>query len=157
LPGRTDTDEPDHGALGTSGLVGYQLDGRVGDHYASVVAQGRDLQWPRAHSAALHRPIEAPPVQRPKDWRDDEIEASAERILRSMTDNLGYSITPLVDDAVAINGHGGALAIASPMGSVHTRITIRASRQFTTRLACAAVRVHASSRRKAQEKTFADS
>jgi hypothetical protein len=47
-----------------------------------------------------------------------------------MTDNLGYSITPLVDDAVAINGHGGALAIASPTGSVHTRITVRASRRF---------------------------
>jgi hypothetical protein len=59
-------------------------------------------------------------MHRPKDWRDDNIKTSAERKVCRMTDDLGYSITPLLDDAVAIDGHRGALAIASRAGSVHT-------------------------------------
>jgi hypothetical protein len=103
----------------------------VGDQYASVVAQGRDLQRPGAHSAAPHRPIEAPPVQGPKDWRDDDIEISAECIARCMTHDLGYCVPPLVNDAVAIDGHSGALAITGRVGSVHTWITVHCSHQFT--------------------------
>jgi hypothetical protein len=71
-------------------------------------------------------------MHRPEDRWDDDVETSAECIVRCETDDLGYSIAPLVDDAVAIDGHGGALATVSCAGSVHTWITVRARRRFTT-------------------------
>jgi hypothetical protein len=89
--------------------------------------------------AAPHGPIEAPPMHRPEDRWDDDIETLAECIVRCVTDDLGYSIAPLVDDAVAIDGHGGTLATVSRAGSFHTWITVRARRRFTTRLVFAAV------------------
>jgi hypothetical protein len=52
-------------------------------------------------------------MHRPEDWRDDDIKTSADCVVRCVTDDLGYSITPSVDDAVAIDSHGGALAIVS--------------------------------------------
>jgi hypothetical protein len=48
-----------------------------------------------------------------------------------MTHNLGDSITPLMDDAVAVDSHGGALVITSRLGSVHTLITVRPDTEFT--------------------------
>jgi hypothetical protein len=48
-----------------------------------------------------------------------------------MTHDLGDRITPLMDDAVAIDDHAGALVITSRLGSVHTVITVRDGEQFT--------------------------
>src|SRR6476619_6035838 len=40
-------------------------------------------------------------------------------------------IPPLMDDALAIDGHAGALVIAGRVGSVHTLITVRTGGRFT--------------------------
>jgi SAM-dependent methyltransferase len=48
-----------------------------------------------------------------------------------MTRDLGNRVPPLVDDAVAIHGYGGALVLVRRPESVHTLITIRGGRQFT--------------------------
>jgi hypothetical protein len=81
LPSSGDTNEGDYGPGCISPLAWYQLDICAGNYYVPVIAQGRDLECPVAQSAAPHRPIEAPPVQRPKDGRNDEIQISAERVV----------------------------------------------------------------------------
>jgi hypothetical protein len=124
--------EGDHGAVSASALAGYQFNIRVGNDYPPVTAKGRNREPPAAHSPALHCPIKAPPMQGPKRRRDDDVEISAENIVRRMTDNLGDHITPLMDDAVAVDGHGSALVMTSRFGSVHTVITVRADMQFTS-------------------------
>jgi hypothetical protein len=131
LPRSADTNEGEHGAVCTSALAGYQFNTRVRNDYPPVIAKSRNGELPAARSAALHCPIKAPPMHGPKRGRDDNIEISAERIVRRMTHNLGDCITPLMDDAVAVDGHGGALIITSRLGSVHTLITVRARTEFT--------------------------
>src|SRR5215211_7129960 len=48
-----------------------------------------------------------------------------------MTRDLGDRVAPLMDDAVAIHGHGGALVLVRRPGSVHTLITACAGGRFT--------------------------
>jgi hypothetical protein len=48
-----------------------------------------------------------------------------------MTRDLGDRVAPLMDDAVAIHGHGGAQVLVRRPGSVHTLITVGAGGRFT--------------------------
>lgn len=81
LPSGRDTNEGDHGPGCFSSLAWYQLDICAGNYDVAVITQGRDLERPAAQSAAPHRPIEAPPVQRLKDRRNDDIDISSERVI----------------------------------------------------------------------------
>jgi hypothetical protein len=65
----------------------------------------------------------------PQDRRDDHIETSAQRVIRRVTHNLGDCITPLMDDACAIDGHAGAQI--GRLGSVHALFTISPGPRFT--------------------------
>jgi hypothetical protein len=82
LPWGPDTYEGDHGAVYTSAFPGYQLKRCVRNNYPPIVAQSWDLVPGVAKTATPHRPIEAPPMQRPKNGRDDEIKTAAERLVR---------------------------------------------------------------------------
>jgi hypothetical protein len=64
-------------------------------------------------------------MQGPKRGRDDDVEISPERVVRRITHNLGDSITPLMDDAVAVDCYAGALIMRGRLGSVHTFNTVR--------------------------------
>ena len=74
-------------------------------------------------------------MQRPKDGRDDDVEIPAKRIVCRMTHDFGDCITPLMNDAVAIDGHAGAHVSVRRPGSVHTLVTVPTGIGFTTRLA----------------------
>lgn len=67
----------------------------------------------------------------PKRGRDHDIETSSERIVGGIAHDFGDCITPLMDDALAIDSHAGALVIAGRLGSVHTVSTARNRGRFT--------------------------
>jgi hypothetical protein len=129
-PWSPDTDEGDHGAVRASVLSGYQVDSRVGNDYPPVFVQGRDLENLAVQSAALHRVIESPPMQGPKDRGNHDIETSPQRVVRRMTHDARDRITPLMDDALTVDGHGCA-TVMGRLESVHAVSTTRAVTGFT--------------------------
>jgi hypothetical protein len=131
LPPGPDTNEGDHAAVGNSAVAGHQFNSCVGNDYPPVFAQGRDLEQLSVESAGLHRLIETPPMQRPQYGRDNDIETLADRLVRRKPHDLGDCVTPLANNAVAIDGHTCAQVIASRSGSVHTLFTVRAIGRFT--------------------------
>lgn len=133
LPWGPGTHEGDHGAVYPSAFAGYQLKSCVSNDYPAVIAQCRDLvrhTW-AAQLTAPHRPIEAVPMHPTKHGRDDDIEIAAKRLVRRITHDLGDCVTPLIDYALAIHGHGGGLILTRRFGSVHTLTTVCSSGQFT--------------------------
>ena len=137
-PWRPYTNKGDHGAICTSGFSGYQFDGCVGDDYPAVFAQGRDLENPAVQSTALHCLIESPPMQGPKDGWDHHIETSSQRVGCRMTHDVRDCITPLMDDAITVDDHGGASVMSRP-GSVHTVITTGTVAGFTCADSCSRI------------------
>jgi hypothetical protein len=137
-PWRPDTDEGDHGAVRASALAGYQVNGCVGDNYPPVLAQCGDLENLTVQSTALHRVIEPPPVQGPENGRDDHVETAPECVVGRMTHDVRHRITPLMNDALAVDGHCGA-AVMARLRSVHTVITTRTVAGFTDALIHCAV------------------
>lgn len=134
LPWRTDTDEGDHGAVCVSVLALNQVNRRVGNDDPPVVAKCWELVCPAvANSPAPHCLVKAPPMQRPKDGRDDDIEIAADRRVGRMARDLGDRVTPLIDDAATIHRHRGARARSSRLRSIHNLITVRANCRFTSR------------------------
>jgi hypothetical protein len=126
---------------GHQAYVHKMLTGRC-DHFDSLRKQGGLSGYPsrsesvhdwveNSHASTALSYAEAPPLQRPKNGWDDDIEAAPDRVGGAMTDQLGDCLAPLADDAVAIDGHGCALIGPSRLGRVHTLITVRALRQFT--------------------------
>jgi hypothetical protein len=102
----------------------------VGDDDATVFAQSRDLEEFAVQSTALHCVVEPPPMQGPKRGRDHHVEALPQRVARRMTYDVGYRITPLMDDALTVDGHG-VMAVVGRLGSVHTLITTSPAAGFT--------------------------
>lgn len=129
-PGSAHTDEGDHGAVGAAAPSRYQVDGCVGDDYPPVLVQGGDFENLAVQSAALHRVLEAPPVQGSKDGRYHDIETSPQRVARRMPYDVRDPITPLMDDALTVDGHCCATVVGR-LGSAHTVITTSAVSGFT--------------------------
>jgi hypothetical protein len=71
-------------------------------------------------------------MQGPKDGRDHHVEALAQRIAGRMPHDVRNRITPLLDDAVAVDGHRGTAVMRRP-GSVHTEVTTGAAAWFKLR------------------------
>ena len=69
-------------------------------------------------------------MQGPEDGRDHHIETAPQRVGRRMTHDVRDRITPLMDDPITVDDHGGA-AVMGRLGSVHTVITIGTVAGFT--------------------------
>jgi hypothetical protein len=102
LPSCPGADEGDHGTVGFSAASADQLKRCVCNNYSPVTAHRRDLIGliRAAESAASHRSIEPVPMQTAQDGWNDDIEISAERLVRRITHYLGNRVTPLLDNAV---------------------------------------------------------
>jgi len=63
-------------------LARHQIDGCVRNDDPTVFAKGGNFEEFLVQAAGLHRLIETPPVHWPKGWRNHDIEASSDCILR---------------------------------------------------------------------------
>jgi hypothetical protein len=81
LPWGPYTCEGDHGAVYAAAFSAYELKRCVRNNYPPIVAQSWDRVTGVAQTATPHRPIEAPPMQRPKKGRNDEIKTAAQRLV----------------------------------------------------------------------------
>jgi hypothetical protein len=133
LPRGSGADKRDHGTAGPTGAARYQLKCRVCNDYSSVPAQSRDLVCLAGvtQPAPLHRPVEPVPMQTLQYRWNDDVEASAQRLVRRITCNLGYPVVPLPDDPVPINRDSRPLLLTRPLQSVHNLNTACIGYGFT--------------------------
>ena len=122
-------DEGHDGAVRAPALSGYQIDRCVRNDYPPVFAQGRNLEQLAVQLTGLHRLIEPPPMHGPECGRDHHVQTSPQGVVRRMTHDIRDCITPLMDDALAVDGHGGA--VMGRLGSVHKVITTATVAGFT--------------------------